>query len=129
MATLLMLSYRGIIHCYSSGRICVKCNQSGKAFTVKVNVLSREDLEPLTENDLVKGSQLLMDKSYPVTVEKVILPEEKRGNLSEEKTMVINNTCLQTTSVHALLTVNLTYEGGLDYNYDGVLYTSLTYHL
>lgn len=44
---------------------------------MKVNALSRADLEPLTEKDLLKGCQLLMDmkkKSYPVTVEKVQKP-------------------------------------------------------
>lgn len=58
-------------------KVCVKCNQSGKLFNVKVEVLSREDMEPLGETDLYKGSQLLMEmkkKSYPVTVEKVISP-------------------------------------------------------
>ena len=44
-----------------TGKIIVKCNQSGKIFSVNVGVLSKADLEPLTEADLVKGSQLLMD--------------------------------------------------------------------
>ena len=53
-------------------KIIVKWNQSGKNFSVNEGVLSKADLEPLTEADLVKGSQLLMDmknKSYPVTVQ------------------------------------------------------------
>jgi hypothetical protein len=86
-----------------AGKIIVKCNQSGKIYTVKVNVLSRADMEPLTEEDLIKGSQLLMDmrkRSYPVTVEKVekqpllvpnvrdnkATPKAKKNNMSKETT-------------------------------------------
>ena len=56
-------------------KVCVKCNQTGKLFKVKVTVLSRNDDDCLTIEDLVEGSQLLMTankKSYPVTVQKVI---------------------------------------------------------
>ena len=56
-------------------KVCVKCNQTGKFFKVKVTVLSRNDDDCLTIEDLVEGSQLLMTankKSYPVTVQKVI---------------------------------------------------------
>ena len=45
----------------NTGKIIAKCNQSGKIFNAKVGVLSKADLEALTEADLVQGSQLLMD--------------------------------------------------------------------
>ena len=52
----------------------VKCNQSGKEYTVKVGALSRADLDEITPEDLTRGSQLLIDygkKSYPVTVQRI----------------------------------------------------------
>ena len=45
------------------------CPQTGKTHTVKIGKLSREDGDPLTDNDLFKGSLLILDykgKSYPV---------------------------------------------------------------
>ena len=45
------------------------CPQSGKNHTVKIGKLSREDGDPLTNDDLFKGSVLILDykgKSYPV---------------------------------------------------------------
>jgi hypothetical protein len=49
----------------------VKCSQTGKTKPVKVRKLSKESLEPLTEDDLTPGSKLLMEyggKSYDVEV-------------------------------------------------------------
>lgn len=63
-------------------KFSVKCNQSGKLYTVKVNSLSRKDEQPLTTTDLEKGSQLLMDyrkKSYPVTFVKHLTEVEPQG--------------------------------------------------
>lgn len=50
----------------------VRCSQTGKTKTVKVGKLSKENLEPLTEEDLAHGSKLLMEyggKSYDVEVQ------------------------------------------------------------
>lgn len=55
-------------------RVTVKCNQTNKKFKVDVSSLSREDGEPLTEDDIAPEKQLLMEhnkKSWPVTVIKV----------------------------------------------------------
>lgn len=77
--TLLML-YK--MHSYPSfyvEKVCVKCNQSGKLFKVKVTTLERTDDECLKLEDLVSGSQLymIMDKKpYPVTVQSIMDPEE-----------------------------------------------------
>ena len=47
----------------------MQCSQTGKQHCVKLCNLSREDLEPLTRGDLIKGVSLIMDykgKPYPV---------------------------------------------------------------
>ena len=47
----------------------MKCSQTGKLHQVKIKDLSREDCEPLTKEDLVKGSELMLEikgKIYPV---------------------------------------------------------------
>ncbi len=52
----------------------MKCNQTGKEFTVKLTALSREDGQPVTKVDLTKGKELLLDynkKAYEVTVSSV----------------------------------------------------------
>ena len=49
--------------------VVVKCSQTGKLHQVKIKDLSREDCEPLTKEDLVKGSELMLEikgKIYPV---------------------------------------------------------------
>ena len=51
------------------GSVVVKCSQTGKLHQVKIKDLSREDCEPLTKEDLVKGSELMLEikgKIYPV---------------------------------------------------------------
>lgn len=55
-------------------RVTAQCNQTNKKFKVDASVLSRDDGEPLTEDDVTMGSQLLMEynkKSWPVTVIKI----------------------------------------------------------
>lgn len=47
----------------------MNCPQTGKHHTVKAGKLSREDAEPLTNDDLFEGALLILDfkgKSYPV---------------------------------------------------------------
>ena len=64
-------------------KVSVKCNQTNKKFKVDTSTLSCDDGEPLTEDDLVKGSQLLMEldkKSWPVTVLKVF--DEPNGKFN-----------------------------------------------
>ena len=62
----------------------VKCNQSGRRFTVKVDELSTLDGEPVdVGNDLKESCQLLLDydkKCYPVTVIRTVINNE--GNWS-----------------------------------------------
>ena len=64
--------YRGISHpfiYFIPGSAVVKCSQTGKLHQVKIKDLSREDCEPLTKEDLVKGSELMLEikgKIYPV---------------------------------------------------------------
>lgn len=51
------------------GSVVVKCPQTGKLHQVKLKDLSREDCESLTKDDLVKGSELMVEmkgKIYPV---------------------------------------------------------------
>lgn len=53
----------------------MKCNQTGKAFKVKVTSLIRADEGSMTMDNLVAGEQLLMTankKEYPVTVQRVV---------------------------------------------------------
>ena len=52
----------------------MKCNQTGKLFTVKVTSLTRADEGSTTMDNLVEGEQLLMtaNKEYPVTVQCVV---------------------------------------------------------
>ena len=62
-----------LLHTYLSilvGPALVKCCQTGKQHCVKLLDLSREDLIPLSEQDLTKGTSLMLEhqgKSYPVT--------------------------------------------------------------
>ena len=59
------------LNLFSTESVTVKCCQTGKTYTVKVTKLSKENMEPLTEEDLSHGSSLLMDykgKSYEVQV-------------------------------------------------------------
>ena len=55
-------------------KVCVKCNQTGKLFKVKVTSLMRADEGSMTMDNLVAGEQLLMtaNKEYPVTVQRVV---------------------------------------------------------
>ena len=49
----------------------VICNQTGKSIKTSTDSLSKENSDPLTEKDLVSGSQLLLTsggKEYPVTI-------------------------------------------------------------
>lgn len=49
--------------------VVVKCSQTGKLHQVKLKDLSWEDCESLTKEDLVKGSELMVEmkgKIYPV---------------------------------------------------------------
>lgn len=65
---------------YSLEKIEVKCNQSGLVFKTSVDSLSLEDGEPLTDEDLKPGSQVLADwnkKSYIVTVMKIVSNDRK----------------------------------------------------
>ena len=53
----------------------MKCNQSGQVFKATVDSLSLEDGQPLSEEALKCGNQVLLDvdkKSYHVTVMKII---------------------------------------------------------
>ena len=64
-------------HVYTVGKIRVKCNQTGKLFSVKVTTLCREDGDPLEKEDLVEGAQLVMTlnkKPYSVTFQEIISP-------------------------------------------------------
>ena len=58
----------------------MKCSQTGKLHQVKLKDLSREDCEPLTKEDLVKGSELMVEmkgKVYPV---QFLQMKEKSGS-------------------------------------------------
>ena len=62
---------------HTLGKIRVKCNQTGKLFSVKVSTLCREDGDPLRKKDLVEGTQLVMTlnkKPYTVTFQDIISP-------------------------------------------------------
>lgn len=52
------------------GFVIVRCSQTGKQHLVKVRDLFNEDCSLLTEEDLTRGSSLMLDykgKTYPVT--------------------------------------------------------------
>ena len=62
-------------HTYDAvGKIRVKCNQTGKLFSMKVTTLCREDGDPLEKDDLVEGTQLVMTLPYSVTFQEIISP-------------------------------------------------------
>lgn len=49
--------------------IVVKCSQTGKNLTIKAENLSKENFEPLTKDDFVAGTALIVHykgKPYPV---------------------------------------------------------------
>ena len=68
------------------GSVVVKCSQTGKLHHVKLKDLSREDCEPLTKDDLVKGSELMADmkgKIYPIQF--VQFKDKDKANMSNSQ--------------------------------------------
>lgn len=92
-------------------KVCVKCNQTGKVFKVDSTALTRGDNESMTMDDLVEGSQLLLQmnkKSYPVTVRRIIsvlgqvqAVERKCGSMD-----VMCMSCYLIPLTHNLLCIN-----------------------
>ena len=71
-------------HVYTVGKIRVKSNQTGKLFSVKVTTLRRKDGNPLENENLVEGTQLVMTlnkKPYSVTFQEIISPLASQTNL------------------------------------------------
>lgn len=71
-------------HFVSTGKLGVKCNQTGKVYKVKTTSLLKENADPLSKEDLVEGTQLLLtmhNKSYPVTFQKVLSEVHENSEL------------------------------------------------
>jgi hypothetical protein len=72
--------------CYFPEKVHVKCNQTGKIFKAKITALSKENAEPIvSSSDLAEGNELFLDisnKSYPVTVIKVVKDDSKPSKLT-----------------------------------------------
>lgn len=54
---------------YVTEEVLLRCSQTGRKIKARVGDLSREDMRPLSEEDLVKGSRLIADvedSTYPV---------------------------------------------------------------
>ena len=57
------------MHVLLTDKAVVKCSQTGEQHIVKLKDLSKEDNQPILNDDLFEGSSLLVEcnhKSYPV---------------------------------------------------------------
>jgi hypothetical protein len=60
-----------LIYSCETEKVEVKCNQTGKVLKASVKALSLENGQAISESDLKKGAELLLDynkKSFPVTI-------------------------------------------------------------